>query len=132
MPMTYRIDSEASLLLVDSHGVITQAERIATMTGWLNDPAFKPGLDTFCDFSEARSTPTLAELRELIDIIQQRALSIGPTRLAILTAKPITFAVARVFEALAEVEATPLQVKVFFDRKKAWLWLRPEEPARES
>ncbi len=132
MPMTYRIDPEASLLLIDSRGVITQAERIAVLDGWLNDPAFKPGIDTFCDFSEAQSTPTLAELRELIDIIQQRALSIGPTRLAILTAKPITFAVARVFEALAEVEATPLQVKVFFDRKKAWLWLRPDEPVRDS
>ena len=44
-----------------------------------------------------------------------------------LTARPITFGVARVFEALAEVEETPLQVKVFNDRRAAWAWLRPGE-----
>jgi hypothetical protein len=71
------------------------------------------------------STPTLAELRELIAIIQEHSTAIGSTKLAILTAKPITFGVARVFERLAEVEATPLEVKVFFDRKLAWAWLRP-------
>ena len=125
MPMSYRIDLDANLLSVTSSGVSTQAERMGTMLAWIHDPAFRPGLDTFCDFTAAESTPDLAELREIVNTISENAPRIGPKKVAILTSKPITFGVARVFEALAEVEETPLQVKVFNDRSAAWAWLRP-------
>jgi len=128
MPLTYRIDPEAGLLFILGVGVITQPERLRTFHAWLNDPAFRPGLDAFCDFSDTESTPTLAHLRELLGVIDKNAAAIGQSRLAILTSKPITFGVARVFEALAGVEGAPIQVKVFFDRDKAWQWLRPLSP----
>lgn len=128
MPITYRIDADANMLYVVATGVTTQAERMAAMFGWLNDPAFKPGLDTFCDFTTADSTPRLSDLRALIVAIGQHAHVIGHQKVAILAAKPITFGVARVFEALAETEEVPLQVKVFFDRDRVWEWLRPDQP----
>ena len=129
MPMTYRIDPEALMLFVVATGVTTQAERVEAMLGWLNDPAFTPGLDTFCDFSTAESTPRLSDLRELVATIGEHAPKIGHQRVAILAAKPITFGVARVFESMAEFEETPLTVKVFFERDKLWDWLRPGQPA---
>jgi len=58
MPLTYRIDPDTQMLFVIGEGVITQAERTETMLTWLKDPAFRPSLDTFCDFSAAESTPT--------------------------------------------------------------------------
>src|SRR5215471_195075 len=125
MPLTYRIDPEAGVLYILGVGVITQPERLRTFHAWLSDPAFRPGLDVLCDFTDTESTPTLAHLRELIDMIDKNAAAIGRSRLAILTGKPITFGVARVFEALADVEGAPIQVKVFFDRDEAWQWLRP-------
>jgi hypothetical protein len=125
MPMTYRIDRDANLLFVAMTGAHTQAERMQTMLAWINDPAFRPGLDTFCDLTESESTPDLAELREIVATISEHAPRIGPKKVAMLTSKPITFGVARVFEALADVEDTPLQVKVFNDRSAAWAWLRP-------
>jgi hypothetical protein len=125
MPMTYRIDLNANLLFVVMTGEVTHAERMQTMLAWINDPAFRPGLDTFCDLTESGSTPDLAGLREIVATISEHAPRIGPKRVAVLAAKPITFGVARVFEALAEVEETPLQVKVFNDRNAAWAWLRP-------
>ena len=131
MPLTYRIDTDAQILFVRGEGVITQPERILAMFTWMNDSAFRPGLDTFCDFTGTASTPKLSELREVVELIGQRASAIGPTKLAILTAKPITFGVAKVFEALAEVEKTPLEVRVFFDRDLAWAWLRPGTPPSE-
>ena len=130
MPMTYRIDLEANLLLVVMSGVLTQAERMQTMLAWINDPAFRPGLDTFCDLTTSESTPDLAELREIVATISEHAPRIGPKKVAMLTSRPISFGVARVFEALAEVEDTPLQVKVFNDRAAAWAWLRPGEYER--
>jgi hypothetical protein len=123
--MTYRIDSEASLLVVRGTGVITQAERVGALRAWLADPAFKPGLDAICDFTDANSTPTLSDLRELIALVQEHALEIGDTNVAVVTSRPITFGIARVFEALADAENTPLHVKVFFGLEAAWKWLRP-------
>jgi hypothetical protein len=128
MPLTYRIDTEAQILFVLGTGVITQPERMSTMLAWIKDPAFGPGFDTFCDFSGTESTPKLSELREVVAAIGEHAGAIGFARLAIVTAKPITFGVAKVFEALAETEGTTLEVKVFFDRDKAWAWLRPGVP----
>jgi len=125
MPLTYRIDTEARMLFIHGEGVITQPERIQTILAWIKDPAFRPGLDAFCDLSAAESTPKLSDLREIVAIIGEHAPAIGHSKLAILTSKPITFGVARVFEALAQVEETPLQVRVFFNRDKAWAWLRP-------
>jgi hypothetical protein len=129
MPMTYRIDTDARMLFVVATGVTTQAERMEVMLGWINHPAFAPGLDTFCDFSTAESTPRLSDLRELIATIGDNVPKIGHQRVAILAAKPITFGVARVFESMAEFEETPLTVKVFFERDKLWEWLRPGQPA---
>ena len=129
MPMTYRIDEGSSLILVTVRGAITQAERVGALRGWLTDPAFRPGLDTFFDLTEASSTPTLEELREVMGIIHEHAESIGRSRVAVVTARPVTFGIARVFEALVDAEAAPLEVKVFFNRAKAWEWLRPGYPA---
>jgi hypothetical protein len=131
LPLTYRIDADAHLLFVVGTGMITQPERLQTMRAWMEDPAFRPGLDTFCDFTAAESTPKLSELREVVATIGEHAPAIGPKKVAILTGKPITFGVARVFEALAEIEDTPLQVKVFFDRALAWAWLRPGAPQHD-
>jgi len=58
MPLTYRIDSDAGMLLVVGEGTISQAERIEAISGWLRHPEFRQGLNTLCDFSAATSTPT--------------------------------------------------------------------------
>ena len=129
MPWTYRINADAHMLYVVATGVTTQAERMEAMMAWLNDPEFKPGLDTFCDFSSAESTPRLSDLRQLVAAIGEHAPTIGHQKVAVLAAKPITFGVARVFESMADIEDVPLQVKVFFERDKLWEWLRPGQPA---
>ena len=78
------------------------------------------------DIADAQSTPKLSELREIITILRQRLPASGPRRLAIVTAKPITFAVARVFGQLLQLKGVPLEVKIFPDREQAWMWLRRE------
>jgi hypothetical protein len=127
MPLTYRIDADANMLFVVATGITTQEERMTALLGWLHDPAFRPGLDTFCDFTAAESTPRLSDLRDLVDAVGRHAGKIGHQKVAILAAKPITFGVARVFESLAELEEVPLDVKVFFERERLWEWLRPDQ-----
>jgi len=125
VPLTYRIDPDAHMLFITGEGIITQAERVQTMRAWWKDPAFKPSLDAFCDFSAAESTPTMSELREIIALMGQHSENIGPQKIAILTAKPVTFGVARVFQTIAEDGLPLLEVRVFYDRKEVWAWLRP-------
>jgi hypothetical protein len=125
MPLTYRIDSAAGMLLVVGEGFITQPERIEAIQAWLRDPDFRPGLNTLADFSDTTSTPTMKELRELVMIIDQHSAAIGKKKLAVIATKPVTFGVARQFQTLAD--SGPLDVGVFKDRRAALGWLRREE-----
>jgi hypothetical protein len=124
MPLRYHIDSDAGMLLVVGEGTISQSERLAAMRGWLGDPGFRAGLNTLCDFSVATSTPTMAELHEIVSIVERRSAQIGKKKLAVVAPRPVTFGVARQFQTLADTG--PLDVGVFRDRRAALGWLRHE------
>ena len=124
MPLRYHIDSEAGMLLVVGEGTISQSERLAAMRGWLSDPGFRPCLNTLCDFSAATSTPTMAELHEIVSIVERHSAAIGKKKLAVVAPRPVTFGVARQFQTLADTG--PLDVGVFKDRRAALGWLRNE------
>jgi hypothetical protein len=130
MPFTYTIDPKAGLLLVRAEGVVTQAERVETVMAWMTDPLFRPDLDTICDFSEAQSTPTMAELRELAGLVSRYTDYVGNVRLAIVASNAITFVVAQEFASMAK--RIPLEVRVFSDCEEALSWLRPPEQASRA
>src|SRR5262245_50158953 len=125
MPLKYHIDSEGRMLFIVGEGVITQEERLEVMRAWLRDPAYRPGLNTLCDFSATTSTPKLMELKEIIAVIRRNADLIGRKKVALVAAGPATYAVARQFRAF--VDPCPLDVNVFKDRQTAMAWLRGEE-----
>ena len=127
MPFAYTILPALRLLCIRARGVVTQPERIQAMNAWLADPSYADCDDALCDFSESESTPTMAELRELVGIMAQRLPRRGPGKLAIVTSKPITFVVAEEFSAFVKQAAVPLNVRVFADFDSAWKWLRPEK-----
>jgi hypothetical protein len=121
MPFTYRFSHEPDMLELVGEGYITQTERLETLRTMLSDPAFRPGIPALCDFSGASSTPTMRELRRIVDFIDQNTARIGRQRLAVVVAKPSTFGVARQFQALSETG--PLDVQVFSSRDSALAWL---------
>ena len=124
MPLMYHIDSEARILFVVGEGAITQDERMETMRAWLRDPAYRPGLDTLCDFSATTSMPKLMELKEIVAVIKRNSDLIGRKKLAMVVSSPATHAVARQFRAF--VDPSALDVSVFKDRRAAMAWLRGE------
>ncbi|HEY7650655.1 MAG TPA: hypothetical protein VID04_16790 [Methylomirabilota bacterium] len=128
MPLKYHIDSEARLLFIVGEGAITQEERMETMRAWLRDPAYRPGLDTLCDFSATTSTPKLMELKEIVAVIKRNADLIGRKKLAMVVDNPATHAVARQFRAF--VDPSALDVNVFKDRGTAMAWLRGDAVVR--
>jgi hypothetical protein len=127
MPLSYSVLPSLRLLCIRGWGVITQRERIETMREWLADPSYPICDDALCDFSEASSTPTMAELRGLVELMAQQLPARGPRKLAIITSKPITFVVAGEFKEFVKQSAVPMDVEVFPDFQSGWTWLRPEE-----
>ena len=131
MSLGFHIYTDLGLLFIRGQGRITQAERISTMLVWLHDPAYEQCVDAMIDLSATESTPTIGELRELIAVLKQHQPAGGPRRLAMVVSKPITFAVASVFEKLMRVRGFPIEVRVFMDTAPAWAWLRPDGPPFE-
>jgi hypothetical protein len=131
MPLGFHIYPDLRLLFIRGQGVISQQERVSTMLAWLRDPGYKACEDALFDISSAQSTPKVAELRELISILRQKAPAGGPRRLAIVTSKPIAFGVAQVFGRCLHMTSVSLEVKVFLTREPAWAWLRPGMPPLE-
>ena len=131
MSLGFHIYPDLHLLFIRGHGVITQVERVKTMMAWLHEPDYVTCVDALFDVTDAESTPKVRELRELLALFRQyrpASPDSGPRKLAIVTAKPIAFGVARVFGQLMHLEENPVQVRVFLEREAAWEWLRPGEP----
>jgi hypothetical protein len=127
MPLGYDFYPEHRLLFIRGQGVITQPERIRAMLSWLSDPQYEECSDALIDFAGTQSTPKVRELRELIALLSQHIPADGPRRVAMVTSRPITFTVARVFERLVQLQDLPFEVKVFMSLEGAWKWLRPFE-----
>jgi stage II sporulation SpoAA-like protein len=121
MPMYYEIDSDRGMLVVAAEGETSQEERLAAMQTWMNDPEFRPGLQTIADFSKSANVPTLAELEEIVGYMKRHARAIGQKKIAIVTDRPVSYGVARQFGALAP--GGLLTVRVFKDRNAALAWL---------
>ena len=126
MPFRYRFSQNPDMVELIGEGYITQTERLEALRALMSDPAFRPGLPALCDFSGASSTPTMRELRRIVDYVEQNAIRIGRQRLAMVVEKPSTFGVARQFQALSETG--PLHVQVFASRDAALAWLHSEPP----
>ena len=128
MSLGYDIYADIGLLYIRGQGVITQRERMGAMLAWLRDPKYEACTDALIDLADVKTTPKVRELRELIAMLKQEMPAHGPRRLAMVTSKPITFVVARVFEHLVQSRGLPFEVKVFMTLGRAWAWLRPDAP----
>ena len=115
MPVTYWIDEELNLLCHTWEGHISRREVIAFQS-------VAKGLaasDSLVDLSNMTSSEITPE--DLRMFAQQR---VDRRRMAIIAPKPARFGMARMFEALSELERNPTRVAVFTSREEAVLWLR--------
>src|SRR5262245_52889897 len=131
MAFGFHIYADIGLLFIRAQGTVSQAERIRTMLAWLRDPEYEQCCDALFDLTAADSTPKVGELRDLIAILKLHIPERGPRRLAMVVSKPITYALATIFEKLMRLRGLPLDVKVFTDSNRAWAWLRPDAPPFE-
>jgi hypothetical protein len=128
VPLGYDIYPDIGVRYIRGQGVITQHERIRALVAWLRDPQYERCTHALMDFAGTQSTPRVRDLRELLTILSQHMPAQGPGWVAVVTSRPITFVMARMFEHLVRSEELPFEVKVFMSLDRAWTWLRPGEP----
>jgi len=128
MPLGYDIYADIGLLYIRGQGVTTQRERMTAMLAWLREPQYENCTDALIDFTDVTAAPKVDELRELVAMLKQQMPARGPRRLAMVTSKPITFAITRTFGHLVRSQGLPFEIKVFMNLGRAWTWLRPGEP----
>ena len=127
MPVHARIDATARLLVVEEIDDVSHDERLDAMRRWIADPGFRPDLDTLLDLTSARSAPSLSELRGMLAFDNQRRHEIGFVRIAVVTNQPVVYGAFRQFQALAESNNAPFELRLFSERQTALAWLRPRD-----
>jgi hypothetical protein len=78
------------------------------------------------DVSTGWSTPSLAQLQEIATYMDRRADAVGRKKIAVVTAAPVSYGVARQFQALTD--RTSLTVSIFPTRAEALEWLGHKDP----
>ena len=68
----------------------------------MSDPAYRPGIDAARHDLSGPPHPGLARLREIATCIDRRAEAVG-RKIAVVTTTPVTYGVARQFQALTDM-----------------------------
>src|SRR4051794_31907152 len=72
MSLGYDIYEDIGLLYIRGQGEITQGQRMNAMLAWLREPKYEDCTDALMDLAGVRTTPKIAELRELIAMLKQQ------------------------------------------------------------
>jgi hypothetical protein len=115
---------DGPVLLIAS-GEITGKEIIQALQNLLNDPDFKPNIDSIWDFRSV--TTRLIDAQEITDLInfvrtiqEKRGRDY---RVAIIVTRDMDYGLARMFEVHSQ--DLPFQVRIFEDLEQAKSWLKP-------
>ncbi len=126
MPISYRIDSEHNIILVEADGVLTTEDHLAFRAQLVADPQFGPNMKELADFRSVEHQELSIEgYQRFIDQeIQLRPLFKNYRR-AIVTHSDLHFGFTRKF--MSEMGDADSNTRVFRDLQEAEAWLFGEE-----
>jgi len=117
VPITYRIDSQQSLILTEATGALSVAEMRAHYQRVAEDPDFRLEYASLIDFSRADSLRASGEeVRGLARLIP----SVRGARRAIVVNSDLHYGLGRMVSLTRSPE---LEIEVFRTRTEAFAWL---------
>jgi hypothetical protein len=117
MPADYTIDSARRVLVVRFWGRLSRSDAIAIRSRLRADPAFDPSLNDLVDLTDVTAIDLTAEdLQHFGGTPLARGI-----RYAVVATTPLTYGIARVFQAYRESQGAPIEV--FHDRASAERWV---------
>lgn len=122
MPISYRIDPERNLVLVEGSGVITDDDLIEFLSKRMNDPLFRPDMKELADLRDVqRDELTTDSFQQFFDRQKKYTAELTDHRVAIVTTSDLHFGFTRIFISMMGEYSGNMQV--FRDMEKAEAWL---------
>lgn len=119
------IDKNANLVFTTIKGEVTANEVLAALTGLLDSPEYRPGLNGLVDLRESDMDPDAKEIRKIAALLINNKERIGESRSAIVVSEDLAYGLARMFEAYADESS--IETRIFRDMEAARSWLdRPQ------
>lgn len=123
MEIRRKINQPDGPVILTASGAITGKEIIQAIKDLVNDPDFKPNINSIWDFRAV--TTRLIDSQEITDLItfirtiqEKRGRDY---RVAILVSRDMDYGLARMFEAHSQ--SLPFQVRIFEDLEQAKSWI---------
>jgi hypothetical protein len=133
MPITYQIDSERDLVLVEGHGTLAFDDHLKFRAELINDPHFTTGMKELADYRSVEKLDFSMEgLDKFIEQEKQYIDLLRDYQIAIVTTDDLHFGFARIY--MAKMSDLISNVKVFRDIEvaKAWLLGKVEPSASDE
>jgi hypothetical protein len=123
VPISYRIDKAARVVVCTHTGKTSDTDFIQTYTSLFNDPEYEAGIPKLIDLRKADSVGRSGNALMVIgDVLKrQYAGSSVKTRIAIVAPADLSFGLGRMYDMLTN--DAPQKVGVFRSVEKAVEWL---------
>jgi hypothetical protein len=123
VPIAYRIDKAARVVVCTHTGTTSDADFIRTYTSLFDDPEYEPGMSKLIDLREAdsvgRTGKALTTIGDLLT--RQYEGSSVTTRIAIVAPADLSFGLGRMYDMLTN--DAPQKVGVFRSVEQPVEWL---------
>ena len=128
MAISYRIDVERDLVLVEGSGVLNDVDLLSFRKSLVDDPLFHPDMMELADFrSVERHEHTTEGFNQFLELEKSIIKQLGNYRIAIVTRSDLHYGFSRMYKA--QVADVLPQVNVFRDMDEAQAWLFGESEA---
>ncbi|HET9886711.1 MAG TPA: hypothetical protein VFR10_04300 [bacterium] len=130
MPISYRIDHEAHVVVAAGHGVLTDADVFGYQQGvWHRDDV--AGYDELVDMTRVTqiALPSIDRVQDLARLSVRMDDKYSRSRFAIVAPTDIAFGLGRMFQSLRELDReSTKQVGVFRTMQEALNFLQLDHP----
>jgi hypothetical protein len=122
LSITYRIDTDASIVRVKLSGTLQSNEIEQTVAALLSDSAFQPGLNILSDHVALRDIASTDMVHGIIPLLRQLGERAGSCRCAVVVSRDVSYGMARM--AAVYAQRTPVAVRAFRSGAEAESWLQ--------
>lgn len=121
--MEHRFDfDEPGRVIITVWGEATLAGFRGYMAEFLDDPRWRPGMDSLVDLRALEiGEITSAQIRGLVEAQTRNREKRGGGRTAAVVSQEVTFGLVRMYEAYADQQSSPHRVFRSYDEARTWL-----------
>jgi hypothetical protein len=122
MPVDVHVDKKNGCVHGRVTGIVTAEEMIASFAAVLDHPEFDVTLPILIDMTGVTQSLSAHDVRRLADYLLARGpAALQGAREAVVVSRPASYGMVRMFQS--HLEASGLQLRVFYDVDEARNWL---------